>query len=351
MEAKAFIAGALLVLALPLGAASQTAVVKTRAGVAIEGEVQGLVVAKATGSSDWVDYAVFKGQDIRSIDESGIVAVSVGRESFRPAQPGTLGAGLPIDDAFSAWCILHLPPIRPWTQPKEAIRLAILGELQGASDGSNAKAARIVPTVRIRTPKGEVSVPVAQIPRAAEARPPGLPPTGLSAPATGANPAETPSKGAPADFMLKAPAELKASHNLLIGLPVSVGGVSKQYTVVILVYEAEKLDWLGLDKPTPSASLSDGSEVPASYVAFAPTGWTATGGQMPKQITVSQAIARPIGGKQMSLSPALALEPSKGIDFRLDGGGPSFLWYLFPVESADKVNEFRIGKVSLLRKK
>lgn len=174
---------------------------------------------------------------------------------------------------------------------------------------------------------------------------------GLLARTTAAAQAKTPSKGAPVDFVLTAPVELKASHNLLIGLPVTVGGASKQYTVVILVYEAEKLDWLGLNKPTPSAIFSDGSEVPASYVAFAPTGWTATGGQMPKQISVSEAIARRIAGKQISLSPTLALEPSKSIDFKLDGGGPSFLWYLFPVESADRVREFRIGKATLAREK
>jgi hypothetical protein len=151
------------------------------------------------------------------------------------------------------------------------------------------------------------------------------------------------------EFVLKAPPAMKASHNLLIGLPVTISDTSKQYTAVILVFDADKLDWLGLGSAKPSAVLTDGSEVRASYVAFR-TGWTATGGQMPMGIKVTQAIVQPIRGKQVSLTPMMALDLAEGIDFRLDEG-PNFLWFLFPFESIDKVREFRFGKLSLVRKK
>jgi hypothetical protein len=172
METKAVIAGAMLVLALPLGTASQTAAVKTTAGLVIQGEVEGIVVAKAVGSSGEVEYAVFKGQDIRSIDESGIVAVSVGRDTVRRVPRSEPGGDLPLpSDAVSAWMI-RLKLMGTWTEPTGAIRLAIVGELQGPTDGKTATAARILPEVRIRTPRGEVRVPVTQLPRATQVKPP-----------------------------------------------------------------------------------------------------------------------------------------------------------------------------------
>ncbi|MCX5914021.1 MAG: hypothetical protein NTV04_19060 [Deltaproteobacteria bacterium] len=163
METKAVMVCALLVLALPLATASQTVTVKTTAGLLIEGEVQGMIVAKAERTSGELEYAVLKGQDIRSIDESGIVAVSVARNTFRRIPRSEPGGDLPLPaDAVLAWIILVTDS---WTQPTGAIRLAILGELQGPNDGITATAARILPSVRIRTPKGEVTVPVTQLPR------------------------------------------------------------------------------------------------------------------------------------------------------------------------------------------
>ena len=151
------------------------------------------------------------------------------------------------------------------------------------------------------------------------------------------------------DFVLQAPRELKVSHNLLIGVPTRIGDTSRQYTAVVLVFEAAQLDWIGLAKPKPTAVLSDGSEVAASHVAFR-TGWTATGGRMPIGIKITGVLKRQIGGKELSLTPMMALDLTEGIDFKLDEG-PNFLWYFFPIKSVDNVREFRFGKLSLLRKK
>jgi len=163
METRGVTALVVLALAVPSIAAGQNATVKTVTGSLIQGEVQGLVVAKAVRDTGAVDYAVIRGREIKSIDSSGIVAVSAARETYRRISPSEPGGNLPLPpDPVAAW-IIQLTGT--WTELSGTIQLPILGELQGPSDGKNANAARIIPALRIKTEKGEVSVPVGQLAR------------------------------------------------------------------------------------------------------------------------------------------------------------------------------------------
>ena len=106
MNTNAGMVVCLLALGLPVGVAGQTATVTTTAGSVIQGEVQGVIVANTVRVSGEVEYAVFKGHDIRSIDQSGIVATSVARDTFRRVARSEPGGDLPLPaDSVSAWII------------------------------------------------------------------------------------------------------------------------------------------------------------------------------------------------------------------------------------------------------
>jgi len=161
MERRVVTVVVVLALVVSSIVAAQSATVKIRAGSVIQGKIQGLVVAKAVHDTGEVEYAVIRGRDITSIDSSGVVAASAVRETYHRISPSEPGGNLPLPaDPVAAW-IVQLTST--WTDPGGVIRLPILGELQGPSDGKNANAARIIPTLRIKTQRGEVSVPVGQL--------------------------------------------------------------------------------------------------------------------------------------------------------------------------------------------
>jgi hypothetical protein len=164
MEARDVIAISLLALMVPGQVASQAAEVLTVSGSVIQGEVQGLIVAKAVTASTAmpgfyrVALAVFRGPDIRSIEDSGIVAVALNQWTSDVADPSSA----PMPDAAVAW-LIATDTLQAWSQPTGPVRLKILGELQPPRDGA---AARILPSVRVKTRDREVSIAVAQLPDA-----------------------------------------------------------------------------------------------------------------------------------------------------------------------------------------
>jgi hypothetical protein len=135
---------------------NQPATVKTISGSVIRGEVQGLIVARAERTNGEVELAVFRGKDIRSIQETGIVAEAAARETWRrPAD-----SNLPLSPDATLALIMTGDANQKWTQPAGSIRLRIIGELEVPKEG----AARILPRVRVRTVAGEVSIPVKELP-------------------------------------------------------------------------------------------------------------------------------------------------------------------------------------------
>lgn len=164
MRSNGTIVFLLLALLLPVHLHSQTAGITTVSGSVVQGEVQGLIVAKVASESSAmagfyrVELAVFRGQDIRSIQDSGIVAVAWNRWTSNVSDPDHP----PMPDAVVA-SLIAADTSKAWSQPVGAVRLKILGELSVPKDGT---AAQIVPSVRIRVQGKEVSIPVAQLPDA-----------------------------------------------------------------------------------------------------------------------------------------------------------------------------------------
>ena len=128
--------------------------IKTANGRTVDGEIQGVVVAKAGDVRSEMIFVVAKGADIRMIDERGVTATRLARQTVS-AVPGITfppDARIAEDMATSAQQI--------WYESPPPVPALVLGELELGKDGADS---RIVPRLRLKTEKGELTIAVAEL--------------------------------------------------------------------------------------------------------------------------------------------------------------------------------------------
>jgi hypothetical protein len=140
---------------LPSPILMETASVATKSG-AIQGEIQGIVVARRPFQNDQFDLAVIDGAAIRVIDERGILTTRIAWQSVVPIP----GMKLPSTSRIAETLVGQQIPDEG-VHPR---RFTVIGELVGSGASS-----RIIPAIRVKADAVERVIPVDDLVSAGDA--------------------------------------------------------------------------------------------------------------------------------------------------------------------------------------
>ena len=144
----------IFLLSVNFSAAILAATIRTQSGMVVEGDVQGIIVAKGSQTNGDLVFVVMKGVDIQTIDERGLRGARLARQTVSPIRGITFppDARLAEDMATSDRQI--------WIDSTELISLPVLGELEVGKNGADA---RILPRLRVRTGTTERSIAIGEL--------------------------------------------------------------------------------------------------------------------------------------------------------------------------------------------